>query len=79
MRDDLTIITLSRHARHVVTANLVIATVIITTLATWDLTGHLSVPLGVLGHEGSTVIVCLNGLRALRAAAWRKASTTGTR
>jgi cation transport ATPase len=48
-------------------------------MATWDLTGHLSVPLGLLGHEGSTVIVGLNGLRALRAAAWRKASTTGTR
>ena len=83
MRDGLTtipaIITLSRRARHVVTANLVIATVIITTLATWDLAGHLPLPLGVLGHEGSTVIVGLNGLRALRTAAWRKASTTGTR
>ena len=83
MRDDLTtipaIITLSRRARHVVTANLVIATVIVTTLATWDLAGHLPLPLGVLGHEGSTVIVGLNGLRALRTAAWRKASTTGTR
>ena len=58
---------------------MVIATVIITTLATWDLAGHLPLPLGVLGHEGSTVIVGLNGLRALRTAAWRKASTTGTR
>ncbi len=26
---------------------------------TWDLAGHLPLPLGVLGHEGSTVIVGL--------------------
>jgi cation-transporting P-type ATPase D len=29
-------------------------------------------PLGVLGHEGSTVIVALNGLRLLSARAWPK-------
>jgi len=77
MRDDLAtvpaVITLSRRARRVVTANLAIAAVIITALATWDLAGHLPLPLGVLGHEGSTVIVGLNGLRLLRASAWRKA------
>jgi cation transport ATPase len=33
--------------------------------------------LGVLGHEGSTVIVGLNGLRLLRAAAWRRALAAG--
>ena len=83
MRDDLAtipaVIALSRRARRVVTANLVIAAVIITALATWDLVGHLPLPLGVLGHEGSTVIVGLNGLRLLRAAAWRKAITGGGR
>jgi cation transport ATPase len=67
MRDDLTaipaVITLSRRARRVVTANLAIAATIIATLAAWDLAGHLPLPLGVLGHEGSTVIVGLNGLR----------------
>jgi Cd2+/Zn2+-exporting ATPase len=26
---------------------------------------HLRLPLGVVGHEGSTVLVCLNGLRLL--------------
>ena len=81
MRDDLAtvpaVITLSRRARRVVTANLAIAAVIITALVTWDLAGHL--PLGVLGHEGSTVIVGVNGLRLLRAAAWRKAATGGGR
>jgi heavy metal translocating P-type ATPase len=79
MRDDLAtipaVIALSRRARRVVTANLVIAAVIITALATWDLAGHLPLPLGVLGHEGSTVIVGLNGLRLLRAGAWRTAIT----
>jgi cation-transporting P-type ATPase J len=78
MRDDLAtipaVITLSRRARRVVTANLAIAAVIITALAAWDLAGHLPLPLGVLGHEGSTVIVGLNGLRLLRAGAWRKAA-----
>jgi len=83
MRDDLAtvsaVIALSRRARRLVTANLAIAAVIITALAAWDLAGHLPLPLGVLGHEGSTVIVGLNGLRLLRAAAWRKAITGGAR
>ena len=83
MRDDLAtipaVIALSRRARRVVTANLAIASVIIAVLVTWDLAGHLPLPLGVLGHEGSTVIVGLNGLRLLRAAAWRKAATGGAR
>ena len=83
MRDDLAtvpaVIALSRRARRVVTANLAIAAVIITALVTWDLAGHLPLPLGVLGHEGSTVIVGLNGLRLLRSAAWRKAIARGAR
>jgi cation-transporting P-type ATPase J len=74
MRDDLAaipaVITLSRRARRVVTANLWIAAVIIAGLVSWDLAGHLPLPIGVLGHEGSTVIVGLNGLRLLRANTW---------
>jgi P-type E1-E2 ATPase len=74
MRDDLAavpaVIALSRRARRVVTANLWIAAVIIAGLVSWDLAGHLPLPLGVLGHEGSTVIVGLNGLRLLRARTW---------
>jgi heavy metal translocating P-type ATPase len=77
VRDDLTtlpnIIGLSRHARRVVTANLIIAAAVITALVTWDLVGHLPLPLGVAGHEGSTVIVGLNGLRLLRTSAWHRA------
>ncbi|MGC4939954.1 heavy metal translocating P-type ATPase [Kribbella sp. DT2] len=78
VRDDLTtipaVIALSRRARRVVTANLIIAAGFITALVTWDLVGHLPLPLGVAGHEGSTVIVGLNGLRLLRNTAWHRAT-----
>ncbi|MFF7633230.1 heavy metal translocating P-type ATPase [Kitasatospora sp. NPDC008050] len=77
VRDELatvpTVIALSRRARAFVVQNLVIASVFITGLVVWDLAGRLPLPLGVLGHEGSTVIVGLNGLRLLREAAWTKA------
>ncbi|MEV4729224.1 heavy metal translocating P-type ATPase [Saccharopolyspora sp. NPDC049426] len=75
VRDDLNaipaVIDLSRRARRVVTANLVIAGTFIAVLATWDLVGHLPLPLGVAGHEGSTILVALNGLRLLRRNAWK--------
>jgi P-type E1-E2 ATPase len=81
MRDDLAtvpaVIALSRKARRVVVANLVIAAAIIAALVTWDLAGHLPLPLGVLGHEGSTIIVGLNGLRLLRKSVWHKAMDAG--
>lgn len=83
VRDELAtlpkVIDLSRRARRLVTANLIIATTIITALVIWDLFGHLPLPLGVAGHEGSTVIVGLNGLRLLRTAAWRRAGTSNRR
>ena len=63
-------IALSRRARRVVTANLAIAATFIGVLVAWDLLGHLPLPLGVAGHEGSTVIVGLNGLRLLRRNTW---------
>lgn len=73
-RDDLTaipaVIALARRARRLVIANLVIAATFITALVAWDLIGHLPLPLGVAGHEGSTIIVGLNGLRLLRSTAW---------
>jgi len=79
VRDELailpTIIDLSGRAHRVVKANLVLAATVITLLVTWDLIWTLPLPLGVAGHEGSTVIVGLNGLRLLRAAAWQRAGT----
>jgi heavy metal translocating P-type ATPase len=74
VRDDLAtlpaVIALSRRARRIVIANLTIATTFITGLVLWDLLGHLPLPLGVAGHEGSTVIVGLNGMRLLAQRAW---------
>jgi P-type E1-E2 ATPase len=75
VRDELAtipkVIALSRHARRVVIANLAIAATFITVLVLWDLLGHLPLPLGVAGHEGSTVIVGLNGMRLLSRRAWK--------
>ncbi|MFC8916974.1 heavy metal translocating P-type ATPase [Streptomyces sp. NPDC057116] len=77
VRDELAtvpaVVALSRRARRLVAQNLVIAGVCIGALVIWDLAGHLPLPLGVAGHEGSTVLVGLNGLRLLRESAWRKA------
>nr|WP_230424902.1 heavy metal translocating P-type ATPase [Prauserella cavernicola] len=74
VRDDLTtipqLLSLARRARRVVAANLAIAATFITVLVLWDLIGTLPLPLGVAGHEGSTIIVGLNGLRLLRNSAW---------
>ncbi|MFG2427316.1 heavy metal translocating P-type ATPase [Streptomyces sp. NPDC048590] len=78
VRDELAtvpaVIGLSRAARRLVVQNLVIAGVFISGLVVWDLAGHLPLPLGVLGHEGSTVVVGLNGLRLLRDSAWNRAA-----
>ncbi|MFI6868494.1 heavy metal translocating P-type ATPase [Nocardia sp. NPDC050406] len=82
VRDDLTtiptVIALSRRARRVVMANLAIAATFIGVLVVWDLVGTLPLPLGVAGHEGSTIIVGLNGLRLLRTAAWHRAASSVT-
>jgi heavy metal translocating P-type ATPase len=72
------VLALARRARRFVVANLVIAATFITVLVVWDLIGTLPLPLGVAGHEGSTVIVGLNGLRLLREAAWRPSTRVRT-
>ncbi|MEJ2871478.1 heavy metal translocating P-type ATPase [Actinomycetospora sp. OC33-EN08] len=68
---------LGRRARRTVVANLVLAGTIIVGLVTWDLVGHLPLALGVAGHEGSTILVALNGLRLLRGG--RRGVTAGRR
>ncbi|WP_399087901.1 heavy metal translocating P-type ATPase [Streptomyces sp. BBFR2] len=74
VRDELATIPaavqLSRTARRLVLQNLLIAATFITALTAWDLLATLPLPLGVAGHEGSTVLVALNGLRLLRERAW---------
>ncbi|MFD6171701.1 heavy metal translocating P-type ATPase [Streptomyces coeruleorubidus] len=82
VRDELaavpTTVALSRRARRLVVQNLVIAGVFIAGLVVWDLAGNLPLPLGVAGHEGSTVLVGLNGLRLLRETAWQRAAAEGS-
>lgn len=82
VRDELAtipaVVALSRKARRLVVQNLAIAAVFITVLAAWDLIGTLPLPLGVAGHEGSTVIVGLNGLRLLRENAWTSSAVKAT-
>jgi len=74
VRDDLgtlpAVVRLSRRARRLVTQNLALAGTLIAVLVTWDLIGTLPLPIGVAGHEGSTILVALNGLRLLRRAEW---------
>lgn len=70
MSDDLTkipyAISLSRQAKKVVIQNLTFSVAVIIILITSTLGINLPLPLGVVGHEGSTVLVCINGLRLLR-------------
>ena len=56
---------LSRRTRQVVFQNLTFALGVILVLIVSALGFALPLPLGVVGHEGSTVLVCLNGLRLL--------------
>jgi Cd2+/Zn2+-exporting ATPase len=69
MSDDLARVSyaihLSRRMRRIIKANLTFAIGVIAVLAAANLLVGIPLPLGVVGHEGSTVIVILNGLRLL--------------
>ncbi len=56
---------MARQAKRLLTQNLVFASAVILVLLAATLGMALPLPVGVIGHEGSTVIVCLNGLRLL--------------
>ena len=56
---------LARRARSIVLQNLSFSMVVIATLVTLTLVGELNLPLAVVGHEGSTILVAFNGLRLL--------------
>jgi Cd2+/Zn2+-exporting ATPase len=53
----------ARRARRILLQNLTFAGAVIVLLVIAALGFALPLPLGVVGHEGSTVLVCLNGLR----------------
>jgi cation transport ATPase len=71
-------IRLSRLARRVGRQNLVLAGAAVLVLVTLDLVGTLPLPVAVAAHEGSAVLVAVNGLRLLRAPAWRPGRPDGT-
>jgi Cd2+/Zn2+-exporting ATPase len=78
MADDLSnipyVIALSRQTRRTLMQNLVFAIAVIIGLVTGVLGFQMALPLSVIGHEGSTVLVSLNGLRLL---AFRKPELGG--
>ena len=71
MADDLGkipyLLRLSRRTRRTLAVNIAISLGAIVVMVTTILVGGLALPLAVVGHEGSTVLVSLNGLRLLGA------------
>ena len=59
-------IRLGRRSQTIVKQNITFALSFIVLLLVTNFLGHITMPLGVIGHEGSTVLVTLNGLRLLR-------------
>jgi Cd2+/Zn2+-exporting ATPase len=56
---------LSRRCRRIIRENLAISLGVVVILGLAALGSRIALPIGVLGHEGSTVIVVLNSLRLL--------------
>jgi Cd2+/Zn2+-exporting ATPase len=77
MADDLSrlpyVIKLSKRARRIVWQNIAFSLGVIVMLILGTFIVSLPLPLGVVGHEGSTVIVVFNGLRLLAFGAGRVA------
>ncbi len=67
-------IALARKARRIIIQNLVFAFGVMVVLLGITFLGHLPLPVAVAGHEGSTVLVILNGLRLL---AYRREAAAG--
>jgi Cd2+/Zn2+-exporting ATPase len=69
MADDLSrlpgALKLAKHARRIVRQNLAFAFTVMAVLVMLAIFGNIALPLGVMGHEGSTLIVVANGLRLL--------------
>jgi Cd2+/Zn2+-exporting ATPase len=61
----LTPATLREPVKRIVRQNLVFAFIVMVMLMGLALFGSIPLPLGVVGHEGSTLIVVANGLRLL--------------
>lgn len=59
-------IRLGRRSQRIVKQNITFALSFIVLLLIANFLGNITMPLGVIGHEGSTVLVTLSGLRMLR-------------
>jgi len=57
---------LGRRSQAIVKQNLAFALSFLVLLLIANFMGNINLPLGVIGHEGSTLLVTLNGLRLLR-------------
>ena len=70
MSDNLTklsqAIKLGRRANRIIKQNIIFAVAFICLLLVANVFGSINLPLGVIGHEGSTLLVTLNGLRLLK-------------
>jgi len=62
----VTAIRLGRRSQRIVKQNIVFALSFIVLLLVANFVEHITLPLGVVGHEGSTVLVTLSGLRLLK-------------
>jgi Zn2+/Cd2+-exporting ATPase len=60
------LIRLARRTRTIIRTNLIFAAAMIVVLTVASFAIRLPLPFAVIGHEGSTVLVILNGLRLLR-------------
>lgn len=59
-------IKLGRRSQVIVKQNIVVALGFILLLLIGNFLGNINLPIGVIGHEGSTVLVTLSGLRLLK-------------
>ncbi|WP_392532073.1 heavy metal translocating P-type ATPase [Nostoc sp. C117] len=57
---------LGRRSQFIVKQNIVVALGFIMLLLVGNFLGNINLPIGVIGHEGSTVLVTLSGLRLLK-------------
>lgn len=59
-------ISLARRTQRIVKQNMIFAVSVIAALILGNFIEGIALPFGVVGHEGSTILVILNGLRLLR-------------
>ncbi len=56
----------SKRMNRVIKQNVIFSIAVILVLITSNFLQAIDLPLGVIGHEGSTILVILNGLRLLK-------------